>query len=142
VIKLRRRDLVKFGAAVFASACAAPRLAWSQSYPARAVRILVGFPPGASPDLTARLVGQWLSERLGQPVIIENRPGAATNIATEAVAYAPADGHTLLWVTAANASNLMLVDAASFNFIRDIVPVARAVEVPNVMEVHTPVSRG
>src|SRR5439155_12690823 len=104
-------------------------------FPARPVRIVVGFPPGGVGDVVARLVGQWLSERLGQPFVIENRPGAASNIATEAVVRAPADGYTLLLVNPANATSATLYDKLNFNFLRDITPVAGLVRVPNVMEV-------
>ena len=87
---------------------AASRIAWAQAYPSRPVRIIVGFPAGLAPDIVARLVGQPLSERLGQPVVIENRPGAGSNIATEAVVRAPPDGYTLLVATSANAFNATL----------------------------------
>jgi tripartite-type tricarboxylate transporter receptor subunit TctC len=113
-----------------------PRLAWAQTYPSRPVRIVVGFPPGGGADITARLIGQWLSERLGQPFIIDNRPGAGSNIATEAVVRAPADGYTLLLVGAYNAANAALYDNLNFNFIRDIAPVASIDRLPFVMEVN------
>jgi tripartite-type tricarboxylate transporter receptor subunit TctC len=113
-----------------------PRSARAQTYPTRPVRLIVGFPAGGVGDVLARLMGQWLSDRLGQPFVIENRPGAATNIATEAVARAAPDGHTLLWVTAANAINASLYEKLSFNFTRDIVPVASVVRGPGVMEVN------
>jgi tripartite-type tricarboxylate transporter receptor subunit TctC len=100
------------------------------------VRILVGFAPGGGVDIIARLMGQWLSERLGQPFLIENRPGAGSNIPTEAVVRAPADGYTLLLATAANAVNATLYDKLNFNFIRDIAPVAGIMRVPNVMVVN------
>jgi len=108
----------------------------TQAFPARPVRIVVGFPPGGVGDIVARLMGQWLSERLGQPFVIENRPGAASNIATEAVVRAPADGYTLLLVNPANAISATLYDNLNYNFIRDIAPVAGIVRVPNVMEVN------
>src|SRR5690242_6445656 len=99
---------------------AVPRLSGAQNYPSRPVHIVVGFPPGTSSDITARLIAQWLSDRLGQQFIVENRPGAGTNIATESVAHAPPDGHSLLWVTQTNAINASLYDNLNFNFIRDI----------------------
>ena len=112
------------------------RSAGAQSYPARPVRVIVGFPAGGPTDITARLIGQWLSERLGQQFVVENRPGAAGNIATEAVVRAPPDGYTLLLVTAANAINATLYEKLNFDFIRDIAPVAGVVRVPHVLEVH------
>jgi tripartite-type tricarboxylate transporter receptor subunit TctC len=120
---------------------AVSRIARAQAYPTRPVRIVVGFPPGGA-DITARLIGQWLSERLGQQFIIENRPGAGTNIATEAVARAPSDGYTLLLCFTANAINATLYDRLNFNFIRDIAPVAGLVRVPNVMAVNPSVPAG
>jgi tripartite-type tricarboxylate transporter receptor subunit TctC len=98
------------------------------------VRLIAGFPAGGSVDISARLIGQWLSERLGQPFIIENRPSAGSNIATEGVVGAPADGYRLLLVTSANTINATLYDNLNFNFIRDIAPVAGIMHVPNVME--------
>src|SRR5215472_8359101 len=112
------------------------RVAWAQSYPVRPVRIVVGFPPGGGADITARLIGQSLSERLGQPFIIDNRPGAGSNIATEAVVRAPTDGYTLLLVGTFNAVNATLYNKLNFNFIRDVAPVATLYYVPNVMAVH------
>src|ERR1700716_1605488 len=112
------------------------RIARGQSYPSRLVRIIVGFPPGAAADITARLIGQWLSGRLGQPIVIENRPAAGTNIGTEAVAQAPADGYTLLLVSVANTVNATLYETLNFDFIRDITPVAGLVRGPLVMEVN------
>ena len=94
---------------------------------------MLGYAPGGSPDIVARLSGQWLSERLGQPVVIENRPGAASNIGTEAAVRAPADGYTLLYVTTANAINATLYDKLNFNFMRDIAPVAGVIRVPNLI---------
>ena len=115
---------------------AVSRIARAQTYPTRPVRIIVGFPPGGAADIAARLMGQWLSERLGQPFVIENRPGAGSNIATEAVVRAPADGYTLLLVSTSNAINATLYDKLNFNFIRDIAPVAGIIRVPHVMEVN------
>jgi tripartite-type tricarboxylate transporter receptor subunit TctC len=114
----------------------APRIGRAQSYPSRPVRILIGFPPGGATDIGARLVGQWLSERLGQPFVIENRPGAGTHAATEFVARAPADGYTLLMATGSNAINATLYERMSYNFLRDIAPVAGIIRSPLVMEVH------
>ena len=110
--------------------------AMTQAFPARPMRIVVGYPPGGLSDIVARLIGQSLSERLGQPFVIENRPGAASNIATEAVVHAPADGYTLLLINPANATSATLYDKLNFNFIRDIAPVAGIVRVPNIMEVN------
>jgi tripartite-type tricarboxylate transporter receptor subunit TctC len=111
-------------------------LARAETYPSRPVHWIVGSTPGSSPDVFARLMGQWLSERLGQQFVIENRPGAGTNVATEAVVRAPADGYTLLMVLAANAINATLYDTLNFNFIRDIAPVAGIVRVPQVIVVN------
>jgi tripartite-type tricarboxylate transporter receptor subunit TctC len=111
-------------------------LAKAQTYPWRPVRLIVGFAAGSTTDILARLMGQWLSERLGQQFIIENRPGAGSNIATEAVVKAPADGYTLLMVAAAAAINATLYDKLNFNFMRDMAPVAGVVRVPNVVEVN------
>jgi tripartite-type tricarboxylate transporter receptor subunit TctC len=109
------------------------RTGLAQSYPSRPVRIVVGFAAGSSPDITARLMGHWLSERLGQPFIIDNKPGAGTNIGTEAVVRAPPDGHTLLWATTPNAINATFYDRLKFNFIEEITPVAAVIRLPNVM---------
>jgi len=110
------------------------RLAWAQApYPTRPVRIIIGFPPGGPSDLAARLIGQWLSDRLGQPFIIENRPGASSNIGTEAVVKASADGYTLLLVSSASAVNATLYDKLNFDFMRDIAPVAGIIRIPIVM---------
>jgi tripartite-type tricarboxylate transporter receptor subunit TctC len=115
---------------------ATEKLAWAQTYPSRPIRLIVGFAAGGPTDITARLIGQWLSERLGQQCIIENRPGAGSNIAAEAVVNAPADGYTLLILGATNAINATLYEKLNFNFIRDIAPVAGLIRVPLVMEVH------
>jgi tripartite-type tricarboxylate transporter receptor subunit TctC len=108
----------------------------AQAYPARPVRLMVPLAPGGASDIVARLMGQWLSERLGQQFVIDNRPGGGSNIATEAVVRAPADGYTLLLVGAFNAVNATLYDKLNFNFIRDIAPVATLYYAPNVMAVH------
>jgi tripartite-type tricarboxylate transporter receptor subunit TctC len=108
----------------------------AQSYPFRPIRIVVGFPAGGVGDIMARLIGQALSERVGQPFVIENRPGAAGNIGTEMVVRSPPDGYTLFLINTANAVNTTLYTNLSFNFIRDIAPVAGIVSAPNVLEVH------
>jgi len=112
------------------------RMAFAQAYPSRPVRIVAGFAPGGSVDIVARLIGQWLTERLGQTVIIENRPGGTSNVATEGIVKAQADGHTLLLVSSANFINATLYDKLGFDFIRDIAPVANLVRIPNVVEVN------
>jgi tripartite-type tricarboxylate transporter receptor subunit TctC len=134
-MKLPRRNFLHLAAGA-AALPAVSRFVWAQVYPSRPVRIIVGFAPAGSTDIMARLIGQWLSERLGQPFIIENRPGAGTNIATEAVVRAPADGYTLLMVGSANAVNATLYDRLNFDFIRDIAPVAGIMRVPSVMVVN------
>ena len=124
---------------LIAGAAALPmvsRVAHAQAYPTRPVRLVVTTAPGSAADIHARLLGQFLSERLGQSFVIENRPGAGNNIGTEAVVRARADGYTLLHVTAAAAINATMYDKLSFNFIRDIAPVASLVNVANVMTVH------
>src|SRR5712671_6593567 len=122
-MKLARRQFLQL-ATVAASLPTVSRIANAQTYPARPVRIVVGFAAGGAPDIAARLVGQWLSERLGQQFIIENRPGAGGNIATEAVVEAPADGYTLLLAGLQNAVNATLYEKLKYNFVRDIAPVA------------------
>ena len=122
-MKLPRRQFLHLAAGATALP-AVLHVAWAQAYPMRPVRLVVPAPAGGSFDITARLMGQWLSERLGQPFIIENRPGAGTNIGTEAVVRAPADGYTLLLANGANAVSATLYEKLSFDFIRDIAPVA------------------
>jgi tripartite-type tricarboxylate transporter receptor subunit TctC len=134
-MKLPRRTFLQLAARA-AVLPAVSRIAFAQAYPTRPVRIIVGFAPGGTADIIARLMGQWLSERLGQPFIIENRPGGGTNIATEAVVRAPADGYTLLMLSATQAINATLYDKLNFNFIRDIVPVAGTMRVPGIMVVN------
>jgi len=130
---LRRRQFLHLGAAVLPLL---PRVARGQAYPSRPVRLIVGFAAGGANDIVGRLMGQSLSERLGQQVVIENRPGASTNIATEVVVNAAPDGHTILLVSNAAAVNATLYERLNFNFIRDIAPVAGIMRVPNVMEVN------
>jgi tripartite-type tricarboxylate transporter receptor subunit TctC len=134
-MKLLRRKFLHLAAGA-AALPAVSRMAGAQAYPSRPLRLVIGYPAAGSADLTARLMGQWLSDRLGQPVVVENRPGAATNLATEAVARAPADGYTLLLVAPANAINATLFEKLNHNFLRDIVPVAGINRFPNVMEVN------
>jgi tripartite-type tricarboxylate transporter receptor subunit TctC len=118
-----RRQFLHLAAGV-AALPALSRMAWAQPYPSRPVRLIIGIVPGSGPDIVGRLLGQWLSDRLGQPFVVENRPGAGTNIAAEAVVRSPADGYTLLLVTGANAINATLYEKLNFNFISDIAPVA------------------
>jgi tripartite-type tricarboxylate transporter receptor subunit TctC len=134
-MKLARRRFLQLAAGA-AALPAASRIAQAQTWPARPVRIIVGFAAGGSLDILARLMGQWLSERLGQPFLIENRTGAGSNIATEAVVRAPADGHTLLMCGTVNAVNATLYDKLNFNFLRDITPVASIIRVPQVLDVN------
>ena len=129
-----RRDFLH--AAGAAALCFAPRFAAAQTYPARPVRIIVGFVPGTGNDITARLIGQWLSDRLGRQFFVENRPGAASNLAVEMVARAVPDGYTLLSVGPATTINAALYRNLSFDFLRDIAPVAGTMRVPNVMVVN------
>jgi len=135
-MKLPHRRQFLHLAAGAAALPAVSRLASAQAYPSRPVRIVVGLAPAGTNDITARLMGQWLSERLGQQFVIENRPGAGTNIATEMVVRAPADGYTLLLVGAYNAINATLYEKLNFNFIRDIAPVASIGRVPLMMVVN------
>jgi tripartite-type tricarboxylate transporter receptor subunit TctC len=134
-MKLPRRNFLHLAAGA-AALPAIPRIAWAQAYPARPVRIIVPIAPAGSADIVARLIGQWLSERLGQQFVIDNRPGSGGNIGTEAVVRAPADGYTLLVVGAWNAINATLYENLKFSFIRDITPVAGVARYPNVMVLH------
>src|SRR6202162_3749967 len=134
-MKLPRRRFLHLAAGA-AALPAVSRFAMAQAYPSRPVRIVVGFPAGGGTDTTARLIGQWLSERLGQQFIIENRPGAGGNIGTEAVVRAPPDGYTLALIGAPSAINATLYDNLTFTFIRDIAAVASIVRFPNVMVVN------
>jgi tripartite-type tricarboxylate transporter receptor subunit TctC len=134
-MNLRRRHFLKLAASAAAVSAFSPD-AWAQSFPTQPLRLILGYPPGGSADITSRLTSQWLSERVGQPFIIENRPGAATNIATEAVVRAASDGYTLLLVAPANAINATLYDKLNFNFLDDIEPVAGIIRFPNVVVVN------
>ena len=134
-MKLFRRQFLH----LVAGAVALPvlsRTSWALDYPTRSVRIVVGFPAGTSSDIVARLIAQWLSERLGQQFVVENRPGAGTNVATETVVQASPDGYSLVWVTQTNAINGTLYHSLKFNFIQDIQPVAGVIRVPTVMMVN------
>jgi tripartite-type tricarboxylate transporter receptor subunit TctC len=134
-MRLRRRRFLQL-AAGGAAVPVLSRVARAEAYPARPVRIVVGLPAGSSPDIGARLLAQWLSERLGQQFIVDNRPGANANIATEAVVRAAPDGYTLLLAITANAISASLYENLSFNLVRDLAPVAGFARVPQVMEVH------
>ena len=132
---LGRRQFLRL-ATVAAALPAVSRIAWGQAYPSRPVRLIVPVGPAGATDIVARLIGQWLSERLGQPFVIENRPGAGGNLGTEAVVRAPPDGYTLALVGAPSAINATLYEKLNFNFIRDIAPVASIIRFPNVMVVN------
>ena len=134
-MKLPRRQFLHLAA----DAAALPtfsRIAWAQAYPSRPLRWIVGFPPGGGADTVARIAGQWLSDRLGQPVIIENKPGGGTNISVQAVVNSPPDGYTLLLVGSPAATNAALYPSLPFNFLRDIAPVAGLVWYPLVLAAH------
>jgi len=134
-MKRPRRQFLRLAA----SAAALPviaRFAWAQSYPVRPIRLVVGFPAGGAADIGARLIGQYLSERLGQPFVIENRPGAASNVATEMVVRSPADGYTLALINSSQAINATLYEKLNYNFLRDIAPVASLYHQPLVLEVN------
>ena len=134
-MKLPRRQFLHLAAGA-AALPAVSDIARAQAYPTRPVRIIIGFPAGTTADIIARLLGQWLSERLGQPFLIEDRPGAASTIATEVVVRAPADGHTLLCITPANPINTAVYDKLNYDFLRDIVPIAGISRGPLVMVVN------
>jgi tripartite-type tricarboxylate transporter receptor subunit TctC len=134
-MKLPRREFLRL-AATAGALPALTRTAAALEDPARPVRVLVGFAPGSTTDILGRLIGQWLSQQLGQPFIIDNRPGAGSNVATEAAVNSAADGYTLLMVAPANTINMSLYDKLNFNFMKDMVPVAGVVRVPNVLEVN------
>src|SRR2546423_1941900 len=137
-MQLHRRKVLSLGFLSVSAAAAlfVARRATAQSYPTRPVRLIVGFPPGGPADLFSRLMAQWLSARFGQQFVVENRPGGAGNIATEAVVHAPADGHTLLQVGPPNAINATLYDKLNYHFIRDVAPVASIARSPNIMVVN------
>jgi len=138
-MKLHRRKFLHLVAGAIAVPTAPP-IARAQVYPSRPVRIIVGFPAGGSVDIVARLIGQWLSERLGQQFVIENRAGAGSNIGAEEVVRAPPDGYTLLQISSSNAFNAALYENLRFNFIRDVTPVASIMRVPGAMVVNQSVS--
>src|SRR3954447_17502493 len=135
-MKLLRRQFLHLAGGA-AALPALSRFSWAQTYPARPVRIIVPVAPGGALDIIARLMGQWLSDRLGQSFVIENRPGGATNIGVEAVVHAPADGYTLLLVPGSVTANATLYQHLTFDFIRDIVPIAMISSLPLVMIVNT-----
>ena len=132
-MKVPRRQFLHLAAG---AAALSTRITWAQAYPSRPVSLVAGFAPGGGVDITARLIGQWLSERLGQQFVIENRPGASSNIATEAVVRASADGYTLLLIGSFNSINATLYDTLNYNFTRDIAPVASVMRYPYVMVVN------
>jgi len=134
-MKLPRRNFLRLAASA-STLPVASRVAKAQTYPTRPVRIIVGFPAGGQIDIIARLIGQWLSDRLGQQFFIDNRPGAASNIAAEAVVRSPADGYTLFLANGTNAVNATLYDNLRFNFVRDIAPIASICRIPLVLYVH------
>src|SRR5215468_8387909 len=133
-MKLPRRNFLHLAAGA-AALFAASRVARAQAYPTRPVRIIVGFPAGGPTDINARVMAQWLSERLGQQFVVENRPGAASNIGTEAALRAPPDGYTLLQVSSSNAVNATFYENLSFNILTDITPIGAIVRLPFVMVV-------
>jgi tripartite-type tricarboxylate transporter receptor subunit TctC len=134
-MKLPRRRFLHLAAGAAALPAFSP-IARAQTYPTRPVRWIVGFPAGGGADIQARIIAQWLSQRLGQAVVVENRPGAATNIAIQAAINSPPDGYTLVFVSSSNAINATLYEKLAFNFLRDIAPVASLVRLPLVMAVH------
>ena len=134
-MKLLRRQFLHLSAGA-AALPAVSRFAWAQGYPSRPERIIVPTAPGGAPDIVARLMGTWLSERVGQQFVIENRPGGGSNIGTEAVVRTPPDGYTILLASSTNAINATLYEKLNYNFIRDIMPVAGIIRFPLVMVVN------
>src|SRR4249920_2004582 len=137
-MKLRRRQFLHLAAGA-AALSTAPRVAWAQSYPAKPVHWIVGFTPAGGNDIVARLMGQWLTERLGQTFVIENRPGAGTNIAAEVVIKSPPDGYTLFITNLSNAINATLYEKLNFDFMRDMLPVAGIAQAPAAFVVNSSV---
>ena len=135
VMKLPRRQFLQVASAA-AAASAVPRVAVASEYPVRPVHMIVGFPPGGVTDLGARIVAEWLSQRLNQSFVVENKPGASTQLAAETVVHAPADGYTLLMASSTNAINVALYNKHNYDFVHDIAPVASVVQFPLVLEVH------
>src|SRR5438132_6328344 len=138
-MKLRRRQFLQLAAGTIALPATThmpSHIAWAQTYPTRPVRLVVPFGSAGGTDIVARLIGQWLSERLGQQVVVENRPGAGGNLGIETVVRAPPDGYTLVLCGAPSAINATLYEKLSFNFIRDIAPVAIIIRFPNVVVVN------
>src|SRR5262250_3588913 len=134
-MKLPRRNFLHLAAGA-AALPAVSRVAWAQAYPTRPVHLIVPLGPAGASDITARLIGQWLSDRLGQQFVIENRPGGGTNIGTEAAAKATADGYTLLMVGTSNTANVSLYDKLNFDLIRDFAPVGGVIRAPHVVVVN------
>ena len=132
---IARRKFLHLAASA-AAAPALPHIARAETYPSRPVHLIIGYLPGGSADMTARLFGQWLSDRLGQQIVVESRAGASTNIATEAVVRAAADGYTLLLASPANATNAALYDKLNFEFLRDVVPIAGQIRFADVVVVN------
>src|SRR5262245_28191597 len=135
LMKLPRRTFLHLAAGA-AALPAVTRIAWAQAYPTRPVRIIAGYPPGGSIDIHTRLIGQWLSQRLGQPFVVENRPGAGGNVGSEAAAHAAPDGYTLLMSGIGNTISATLYDKLNYDFIRDFAPVAGVMRAANVIDVH------
>src|SRR5262245_33418856 len=129
VMGLLRRQFLQLATTAIAG-IATPSVGWAQTYPTRPVRIIIGFPPGGATDIVARIIGQWLSERFSQPVVIENRPGGGSNLAVQAVINALPDGYTILVATGSNAVNATFYESLPFNFLRDIEPVSGLVRYP------------